>query len=617
MAMKHKETTTLPECLTDLNGLTTYQVQVRNEHGLTNKSKIKTSKTYLQIICENVFTFFSIVLFAIAAFLIVCSIVFDFDVSITKFGFLGPLLCNIIIGTIQQIRSKNVLEKLNIVTKNKYIAIRNGNHVEVLSDEIVRDDVIELTSGQQIPVDGVLLTGNIEVNESLLTGESDNIFKHINDKVFAGSYVTSGKAVIRVQAVADKTYVSSLQTKMKQINDNKSELMKNIYGIIKMMSVILIFITIITASVLIHKMFKWNELTWNDVVISTATIAVTSIPTGLVLLTSVTLALSVINLSKKKVLVQELYSLEMLSRVNTICLDKTGTLTTGTMTVKSVIKLNNVNNININTYIGSFLSAIGGTNQTSLALLKKFKLNDVYKPELVIPFSSDRKMSIVKFKNGQECMLGAPEYVLDSEYNDYDKLMNIANEEANKGLRVLAFVVNNNPVCFITISDDIRDNAAKTIAYFYENNVDVKIISGDNPVTVAQIAKKCGVKNADKSINMQKVNNDDIEEIVDKFTVFGRISPEQKELVIRALQKKGRKVAMTGDGVNDVLALKAADCAISFNSASDSAKNISDVVLLNDSFDSIPDVVLEGRKVVNNISRTSILFLTKTIFIVF
>lgn len=590
-------------------GLTDEDVADRKLLNLSNKVKIKTSKTYLQIISGNVLSLFNIIIYCIFAFMLVCKYVFLFDVPITKFLFVLPALFNMLIGIIQETKSKITLDKLSLIQKNNYIVIRNKCEYEISADDILADDIFKLQAGQQIPVDAIVLSGSLEVNESILTGESDNVIKDVNSELMSSSYVVSGSAICYCKHVGVDTYASKLQTKMKEINNSKSELMSNIKNVIKITTALLIIIFIISTFSSIYKMNKWNELTWNDVVLGVAAITIGCVPNGLVLLTSVTLAVSVVRLSRKKILVQELFSLENLSRIDMICLDKTGTLTTGHMEVKNEILF--TDKIKFEEYIGSFLRVNASNNQTGIALLNKYKTNEIYQELEVIPFSSDRKIAIVKLKNGDILTLGAPEYLTSSDY-----ILDKSYKYANEGLRVLAFKHNDDVLALILISDIIRDNVEETIQYFYENNVDIKIISGDNPFTVSKIAQKCGVKNADKCINMQDILPEDIDSIVDNFTVFGRITPEQKELIIKALQRRGHKVAMTGDGVNDVLALKAANCSISFNTATQSAKNISDVVLLDDSFSAIPSIVLEGRKVVNNITRTAILFLSKTAFIV-
>lgn len=597
-------------------GLTDGDVEIRRKSGLTNKTKSKTSKSYLQIILHNTFSFFSCLLFAIAIIFLICnSGVFEPYIpagyfSISKFSFLLILLINIIIGIVQEIRSKVVLEKLKLISKSKYKVIRNKISKEVITDDIVIDDIILLSAGDQIPVDCKIISGKIEVDESVLTGESDTIEKQKNDKVYSGSFVISGAATCYVEKVGHDTYAMTIQSKVKNIAKNKSELMKNIYGIIKVMSVIIVIMIGLIIGVLYYKMTTWDNMTWADIVASVATVVVGLIPTGLVLLTSVTLAVSIISLVKKKVLIQELYSLEGLSRVNTICLDKTGTLTIGEMKVAKVIHINK--NIKYEDYLGTLINAMPDKNATMLALMKRFKLNNKFKVKEIRSFTSATKSSEIILEDGTDVVLGAPEFILDCGYR-YE--LDAVKKYAEQGLRILALTVNNDLAAFICLEDVIRPAAIETIKYFNENGVNVKIISGDNPVTVSNIAKRCGVLNSDKAINMQNVALDDIPDIVDQFTVFGRITPEQKEAVVKALQAKGKKVAMTGDGVNDLLALKAANTSISFNSATDAAKGLSDVVLLDNSFDKVPDVVKEGRRVVSNITRTSILFLTKTFLI--
>lgn len=599
-------------------GLTTEQVSERISAGAVNKTKSKTSKSYLQIILGNTFNFFSCLLFAIAIFFLICnSGVFEPYIpanyfSVTKFGFLIILLLNILIGTIQEIRSKRVLEKLKLISKNKYKVIRNKVTQEIVTDDIVLDDIIVLSSGNQIPADCKILNGKVEVDESVLTGESETIQKKKGDTLLSGSIIIQGSVQCIVTSVGLDTYAMKIQSKVKKISKNKSELMKNIYGIIKVMAVIVVIMIGIIIGVLYYKMVTWGNMTWAEIVSSVATVAVGLIPTGLVLLTSVTLAVSIISLVKKKVLVQELYSLEGLSKIDTICLDKTGTLTTGNMKVSKVVPINK--KIDIESYIGTLLNAITDRNATMIALMKYFPLNTKYKVKETRLFSSTTKSSQVILENGDVVTLGAPEFILTDEYKE--ELVSIE-KYTEQGLRVLALTINDILVAFICLEDEIREAAVSTISYFNNNGVDVKIISGDNPVTVSNIAKRCGVRNSEKIINMQNVSLEEIPNIVNDFTIFGRITPEQKEAVVKALQSNNKKVAMTGDGVNDLLALKAANTSISFHSATDAAKGLSDVVLLDNSFDNIPDVVREGRKVVSNITRTAVLFLTKTFFLVF
>ena len=598
-------------------GLTTEEVKERKESGLINNTKSKVSKSYGKIIVENTFTFFSCVLFIIAFIFLLCSLGVipganpkDFDIK--TFGFLVPLVLNIIIGIIQQCRSKHILDKLSFVNKQKYIVIRNSEKVELTTDEIVADDIIHLSSGQQVPADLKIISGTVEVNESLLTGESTDVKKGKDNILLSGSYITSGSCIATAQKVGQDTYVMSVQQKVKEISKNKSQLMKNIYNIIKTMTVVLFILVIMTVVMMVVKNFANLSEEVGMIISTSGAIAIGCIPTGLVLITSVTLAVSVITLAKKNILVQELYSLENLSRIDTICFDKTGTLTDGTMNVVDSIIIDK--DSDFEGYIGTFIKASTDRNQTNIALLNKYTSNDKYPVESFEAFSSDKKSSAVILKDKTTLRLGAPEYLIKG---DDLKYLDIVNSKSSEGLRVLAFTKNDRLIALICLTDNIRKSAVKTLNYFNTNGVEVKIISGDNPLTVSNIAKKCGVKNSDKCINMKDVSLEEIPDIVDKYTIFGRINPEQKEAVVKALQNKGHKVGMTGDGVNDTLALKAADASISFQTATDAAKNISDVVLLDNSFDNIPDVVNQGRRVVNNIQRSAILFLSKTFMIVF
>lgn len=607
-----------------IDGLSRNEVLAREKAGAINNTKSSTSKSYLRIIKDNIFTFFTMALFLIAFTFLMWNIAIthgwlptswnltnDDKIGITKFIFLIPLVINIIIGIIQEIKSKRTLDKLKIVNDSKYQVFRNHMWIYIPSKSIVLDDTIKFTAGDQIPADAIVLSGNAEVNESLLTGESDTVKKKKNDELLSGSIIVSGSVVCAISAVGTDTYVNRLQTKLKKITKTKSELMKNIYGLIKILSVVLVIMLIIVVPVLIYKHNKWPEVTIKEIVQTSGAVAVGVIPTGLILLTSVTLAVSVIKLAKNKTLVQEMFSLENLSRIDTICLDKTGTLTDGSMSVDEVILINKIKDFD--GVMGTFLHALPDGNQTSIALSKRFHPINKYEISGVSAFSSARKSSSVTFKDGREFILGAPEYILKNTDKEY---LSACRFKAAAGYRVLAFTEDGVLIAIICLKDNIRKSAPSTIKYFNENGVDVKIISGDNPVTVSKIAQDCGVKNFNKIISMENVTIDQIPDIVESFTIFGRVTPEQKEAIVTALQAKGKKVAMTGDGVNDILALKKANASISFSNATDAAKKSSDVVLLDNDFGHLKEVVGQGRRVVNNIQRTSILFLMKTIFII-
>ena len=527
-------------------GLSSAEIEARVKMNLNNRTKSSTSKPIRKIIVDNTCTFFTLVLFLIALVFLICNTgvipgIEAGSISITKFAFLLPLICNIIIGIFQEIRSKITLDKLRIVNENKYSAIRDSKEVKISSSNIVIDDIIILAAGEQVPADFRIVDGTVEVNESLLTGESDNVKKTVGDTLMSGSAIVSGKCYGIATAVGSETYAMKLQAKVKHIEKNKSELMKNIYGIIKILSILLVIVVAITIPVLIYKMNTWNNITIAEIVTTTGAVAVGMIPTGLILLTSVTLAVSVIKLAQNKTLVQELYSLENLSRIDTICLDKTGTLTDGTMSVEEIITVKEIEHFD--EIMSTFLNAMPTNNQTSIALLKKFtsttkyKVKDVTpfssKVKDVTPFSSSRKMSKVTLENGNMYILGAPEYLVkETEY------INIANNKSANGKRVLAFLENDSLICLIVLRDNIRESAPSTIKYFNENHVDVKIISGDNPITVSKIAADCGVNNSDKIISLENIPVEEIPNLVDSFTIFGRVTPEQKEAFVLHRNKK-------------------------------------------------------------------------------
>lgn len=564
----------------------------------------------------------------------------------SKFFYLGPLFFSIIIGTIQEIRSKQVLDKLKIVSDSKYSVIRDGQEQKLSSHDIVIDDVMKMEAGEQIPADMKVLSGYLEVNESLLTGESDDVKKDTNEGknvLLSGSSIVSGSCYAVVTAVGKDTYANRLQQKVKNIVKSKSELMRNIYGIINTMSIFLYVIVAVVVATMAYKIWRWGadsstfiteatrmfieknygssvptsiDLTspyaWSIIITTASAFAIGTIPTGLVLLTSVTLAVSVVSLAKKKTLIQELYSLENLSRIDTICLDKTGTLTDGSMSVQETIFAEPSKQNELAKRLGAFLGALPSLNATSIALASAYPTNKIFPIKEVIPFSSSRKRSEVTFSDGMACSLGAPEYLLGEADSLFRKQ---ADQKAAEGFRVLAFTVSGRCAMLLILKDNIRPSAPSTIRYFNENAVEVKIISGDNPITVGKIAEECGVCHCEDIVSLENVPLEKMEEYAAKYTIFGRVSPEQKEALVTALQKQGKKVAMTGDGVNDILALRKANSSISFRNATDAAKSCSDVVLMDNDFGHLKEVVGQGRRVVNNIQRTSILFLMKTLCI--
>ena len=635
-------------------GLSTEDVTYMKSVGKVNTAKNPTNKSYGRIIFDNVFTFFNILMFAIAGLLL---LVVGPQV-VTNLMFLGIILANLLIGTIQECKSKHTIEKLKLLNDSKVKVKRNGKEEDILPSEVVLDDIVILSPGDQIPADSEILEESIlEVNESLLTGESIPVKKSKGDMIYAGSFVVSGSLAVRVDKVGNDTYIQSIENKAKISKAPKSRLMLAIRKIIRTMSLIAIPLAIIVlANEMIHTINNntdglnlfpsfWGE----DTILSRATFysGVTiayMIPCGMALLASVAMATGVVRLAQEKTLVQDLYSVESLSRVNTLCLDKTGTLTDGTMTLeKSIILDKSYDDEKLEQLMSSYLSAFNSVNQTSTALLNKYgklvqKVEDYgqqssskalmtafnYKHQLNVTnkvnFSSARKYSAVEFEKLGWFVMGAPEYITKDE-----DILNQVNEYAKSGLRVILLakvdgvVKDEEPlpsskhhVAMFIISDTIRPEVKDTMLWFRENDVDIKVISGDNIGTVSYIAKQSGIANYDKVIDMSKITpEDDLNEIVMNNTIFGRVSPDQKAEIIAILKQNGRVVGVTGDGLNDLLAFKQADCSIALANGAAATKNVANMVLLDSNFSNMKEAVFQGRRVVNNIQRSSSLFVMK------
>lgn len=613
-------------------GLSEKEAQCRREKGLGNICLEKSGKGYGDIIKNNLCNFFTIFLYVLAVvFMVFGGLLKTFGYGqeaeryfgFSKFGYLIPLTANVIIGTITEIRSKKALDKMKLVNAATVTVLRGGRLVKVKGEELVLGDVVLTSSGAQILADGILIEGDIEVDESLLTGESNPIRKSQKGaELFSGSFVTSGTARMLLTKVGDETYANKLSSKVKKIDSEKSELMKNIYGLLNILSFVLIGVVALVVVTMCIKISMHGQdttvfptpisledpLAWAQIVSTASAFAIGVIPTGLVLVTSMSLAVSIVELSKQQTLVQDLFSLENLARVDVICLDKTGTLTDGTMELVSSLYYAPKDDADAN--LGILLGSSKTSNATSDALKGAIKpIPTVIREE--IPFSSARKFSGIVLKSGKEILLGAPEYLCKS----FPSILKEAEAKQKDGLRALALVFDGVPQALYFLSDKVRPSAKDTLSYFYENGVDVKIISGDSPLTVSKIASICGVKNADKVISLEGKSKEETEALAEEYVIFARVSPEQKEILISALQKKGHKVAMTGDGVNDALALRKANASITFARATDAAKACSDVVLMDNDFSHLKEVVTQGRRVVNNIQRSAILFLTKTAFI--
>ena len=593
-------------------GLSKIQSELRKEQGLVNKVSQKYSKSYLNIFTNNVCTFFN--LLGLICFIALLAT----NASLSQFFFVFFYIANISIGIIQEVRAKKCIDKLSLVANKGVVVIRDGEEIELPTQDIVLDDIIKLSIGNQIPTDSIIVDGDIEVNEALLTGESVAVKKKVGDLILAGSFITSGTCLARAEKVGADNYVQTLSAKAKQYKKPHSEIMSSLKLIIKVIGFIIV--PIATAFMIKSLILSPNEIA--KAVLGSATVVIGMIPAGMFLLTSVALAVGIVKLATHNTLVQDLYSLETLARVDTICFDKTGTITDGKMTVKELVQLQD--NYECDKIISSMLAALKDNNQTAIALFERFGQTNCYKSLQTLPFNSSRKLSAVTFEELGTFSFGAPEFVLQKE--EYEKVKNQVNEYASKGLRVLILahstkslqddVVPNDfsPIALIIIADNVREDAISTIKWFKDNGVAVKVISGDNPITVSEVSKRVGIENADKYISLDGLTDEEVEKAANEYTVFGRVSPEQKAILIKALKANGHVTAMTGDGVNDILALKESDCAISVAAGSDAARNVSHLVLTDNNFNSLPKVVYEGRRVINNVQSSASLFLMKTLF---
>lgn len=600
-------------------GLTNYQVNLRKSQGLSNNTQIKVNRTYLDIFLKNFVTFFNILLIAIGVILIAAG---KWDSCV----FLVILIANISIGLFQDIRAKRMVDKLSLTTKSKVKVVREGRIKFIDSEDIVLDDVLIIGNDEIIPCDGRVLTGTASLNESLLTGESLPVKKIVGDVVYSGTYVTNGDIRIRVEKVGSENYIQQLQAKSKVVKRQKSLIYKQLNYLFKIISIIVIVVGIFM--LVEYGYIKDAFSSWNSFVENVAIMAgslVSMIPSGMYLLASTSLTVGALALMKRKVLVRDLYSVETLARVDTLCIDKTGTITDGTMSVYEIefLKKNKFNKDKFDIVMSSFLNATKDTNFTSQALVDYFGNKGVYKPKQVIPFDSSLKYSAATLEEVGTIVLGAYGFFNIIEDNEVKNKIDAYNKQGFRTLLVgfsEKAIINDKiptkiiPIAVIVIQDHIRDNAKDTIKWFVENDVNIKVISGDNPVTVSKIAGVVGIPNANKYISLENKTFDEIRELVDVYNVFGRVTPEQKEFIVKALREKKHTTAMFGDGVNDILAMKASDVSISVTAGSRAARDIANLVLLNNEFGSLPDIVGQGRRVINNLQRTCSLFLTKTIF---
>lgn len=596
----------------EYSGLNQSEITQRINENKVNIVDSQTTKSYKEIFIHNVFTFFNF----INIILFICVFLVG---SYRNLLFILVVFFNTMTGIYQEIKAKLTLDKLAILTENKIDVLRNNDIQEISINEIVLDDILILINGQQIPADCVLIEGQLEVNEALLTGEADAILKTKDDQLYSGSFITSGKALCQVIHVGEDNYAHRIIEEAKKSKSKQSQLNNAIDKILKIISIIIVPLAIL---LFLKEFFIGHEL-FQDAVVSTVAAVLGMIPSGLVLLTSIALTLSVVRLAKKQTLVQDLFCIETLARVDTVCLDKTGTLTEGKMIVEELISLDN--DIDLEKIIRNINYYSDDQNVTSLALNEKYSKHKDFEAWFIVPFSSERKYSAMSFQNFGTVYIGACQFVFP---NADEKLKELCFYYTNKGFRVLVAgysqqILNDDTgllddikcIGLIVLSDVIRDDAKDTLSYFKKQGTTIKIISGDDPITVSSIAKRVGVNHYDKYIDASTLETDeDIMTAVERYTIFGRVTPHQKKQMVLALQKQNHTVAMTGDGINDVLALKAADCSIAMASGSDAAKNAANIVLLDNNFSAMPHIVHEGRRVINNITASSSMYLIKTIF---
>ena len=613
----------------NITGLTDEEVRQRVEEGFTNRTDISTDKTTKEIVVSNVFTYFNLIFLVITILLIMVG-------SFRNLTFLPIIIGNTVIGIVQEIRAKKTLEKMSLLNAPHADVIRNGSVKQISTDELVKDDVILLTAGKQICADAVVISGNIQVNESLLTGEADEVEKTEGSTLMSGSFVVSGECYARLEKVGNESYISKLSLEAKSMGGKEqSEMIRSINLIVKWVGIVIIPIGLI----LFWQSHFVNGESITKSVTSTVAAIIGMIPEGLYLLTTVALALSTMKLARKKVLLHDMKSIETLARVDVLCVDKTGTITEPDMKLKEIFLCKNsgadgtqtaLTLDELKSLILDYANASVDNNATMLAL-KAYAAEALTNNTSALhrtavsqqAFSSSLKYGSVTFSDGTY-LLGAPEFIM---HEDFARIEEEIIPYADKGDRVLLFArydgenvengINGSvtPLGFVALANPIRANAVKTFEYFKSQGVAIKVISGDNPRTVSRIAIQAGIESAESFVDAATLDTEDkIADAVNKYTVFGRVTPKQKKQLVKALQAKGHTVAMTGDGVNDILAMKDADCSVAMASGSEAAAQAAQVVLLDSDFAHMPDVVYEGRRVVNNIQRSASLFLVKNIF---
>lgn len=604
-------------------GLTSEEVRERIDNGQTNHTDISTQKTVGQIVKSNLLTYFNLIFLILTVLLCIVG-------SFRNLTFLPVIIGNTVIGIFQELRAKKTLDKMSMLNAPHSIVVRDGEQQQIQSEELVKDDIIILSAGNQICADATVLSGSISVNEALLTGESDEIKKKSGDRLMSGSFVVSGQCYAKLDKVGNESYISQLTAQAKAMGDGEqSEMIRYINKLVKWVGIIIIPVGII----LFCQAYIMNGETFKKSVVSMVAAVLGMIPEGLYLLTTVALALSTIRLAKKQVLLHDMKSIETLARVDVLCVDKTGTITEPGMQVTELVISGRCSDDEMDKrafahLLADYSAVIEDNNATMEAIRAYVAKNEIEKGSRTLlktqPFTSANKYSKVSFVEG-DYMLGAPEFIMKDRY---DEISEEIEEYQSKGYRVLLMAKSGedsggsvrplggiSPIGYIVLSNPIRENAESTFTYFKEQGVAIKVISGDNPATVSEVAKRAGIDGAEAYVDASTLATEkDIAEAVDKYTVFGRVTPKQKQLIVKALQKQKHTVAMTGDGVNDILAMKDADCSIAMASGSEAAAQAAQTVLLDSDFGRMPYVVFEGRQVVNNIQRSASLFLVKNIF---
>lgn len=607
-------------------GLHIEEVNERNSLGKNNIKTQANLKTNWEIISSNVFTFFNMILFLLAILL------FSIQ-SYRNMWFMVIALINTTIGVVQEFRARSIIKKLSLITEHHITVVREELFLDIDIEDIVLDDIVLYKTGKQIVADSIIEDGILTVNEANITGESQTIVKKTGDSLYSGSYVVSGEAFCKVIAVGKDNYIDSLQNQAKTLNKPKSVILNTLKKLLRGIGIIIIPLGLMTFYNVYRSSgydylpdFIANTVFFELAVRKMAGSMVAMVPSGLFLLTTMTFTVSVVKLAKKNTLVQELYSIETIARIDTLCLDKTGTITDGTMNVEKFEILKDFSEQQYSTkdiknIICSMNFALKDDNQTAKALKLYFQSSEIIKARTSVDFNSKNKYSLVKLQNGIFA-IGAPEMIYRGQYTNIKKEVE---KYAKKGQRVLLlaevdaisndkFTGKARAVALIIIDDHIRDTAPSTIQEFADSNVNVKVISGDNALTVSEVAKRAGILNADQYISLEDISDEEMPMIANQYTVFGRVNPEQKKLLIECLQKDNHKVCMIGDGVNDILALKQADVSVSFASGTDATRNISHLVLLDNDFSNLPKVVKEGRQIVCNLEKASVLYLTKTLY---